>query len=337
VSGRLGLGPALLFCPADRPERFGKALERADAVILDLEDGVASADRHRAREAIVAFGRSLGETDQVSGDWAPDRAASGVVMRELSARDGVAHERSARDGVAHERSASHGSAPSDVARTVVRVNAVGSADIADDLAAVAATPFRTVMLAKAESSEQLDVLADALDGVRVIALCETARGVLAAPELARHPAVGALMWGAEDLVVSLGGASSRMPDGTYREVARHARSAVLLAAGAAEVDAIDAVHIDLDDLDGLAVEARDAVASGFAATACLHPRQVGVVRAAYRPTDDEVASALAVLAAADGSQGAFRHEGRMIDEPLIAQARAVLRRAGEERREPPRA
>jgi citrate lyase subunit beta/citryl-CoA lyase len=327
VSRRLGLGPALLFCPADRPERFGKALERADAVILDLEDGVASADRHRAREAIVAFGRSLGETDQVSGDSAPDRAASGVVTRELSARDGVAHE----------RSAPHGSAPSDVARTVVRVNAVGTADVADDLAAVAATPFRTVMLAKAESSEQLDVLADALDGVRVIALCETASGVLAAPELARHPAVGALMWGAEDLVVSLGGASSRMPDGTYREVARHARSAVLLAAGAAEVDAIDAVHIDLDDLDGLAVEARDAVASGFAATACLHPRQVGVVRAAYRPTDDEVASALAVLAAADGSQGAFRHEGRMIDEPLIAQARAVLRRAGEERREPPRA
>jgi citrate lyase subunit beta/citryl-CoA lyase len=329
VSARLGLGPALLFCPADRPERFGKALERADAVILDLEDGVASADRHRAREALVAFGGSLGETGQgqVPGDSAPEFAAPDLVAPELSARDGVAH-----DG-----SSSHRSAPSDVARTVVRVNAVGSADVAEDLAAVAATPFRTVMLAKAESPEQLDVLADALDGVRVIALCETARGVLAAPELARHPAVGALMWGAEDLVVSLGGASSRMPDGTYREVARHARSAVLLAAGAAEVDAIDAVHVDLDDLDGLAAEARDAVASGFAATACLHPIQVGVVREAYRPTDDEVARARDVLAAAEGSQGAFRHEGRMIDEPLIAQARAVLRRAGAETREPPRA
>ena len=42
MTGRLGVGPALMFCPADRPERFAKALERADAVILDLEDGVAA-------------------------------------------------------------------------------------------------------------------------------------------------------------------------------------------------------------------------------------------------------------------------------------------------------
>jgi citrate lyase subunit beta/citryl-CoA lyase len=39
------MGPALLFCPADRPERFQKAAERSDAVILDLEDAVAPADK----------------------------------------------------------------------------------------------------------------------------------------------------------------------------------------------------------------------------------------------------------------------------------------------------
>ncbi len=48
------LGPALLFCPADRPDRFAKALERADAVILDLEDAVAPENRGAAREAIAA-------------------------------------------------------------------------------------------------------------------------------------------------------------------------------------------------------------------------------------------------------------------------------------------
>ena len=47
------LGPALLFCPADRPDRFEKALERADAVIIDLEDAVAPDDREDAREALV--------------------------------------------------------------------------------------------------------------------------------------------------------------------------------------------------------------------------------------------------------------------------------------------
>ena len=48
-------GPALLFCPADRPDRFAKAAERADAVILDLEDAVADDAKHAARLALVAI------------------------------------------------------------------------------------------------------------------------------------------------------------------------------------------------------------------------------------------------------------------------------------------
>ena len=50
---RFDLGPALLFCPADRPERYAKALERADAVILDLEDAVAPGDKTAARGALI--------------------------------------------------------------------------------------------------------------------------------------------------------------------------------------------------------------------------------------------------------------------------------------------
>jgi citrate lyase subunit beta / citryl-CoA lyase len=46
-------GPGWLFCPADRPERFGKAAAAADVVILDLEDGVAAKDRDEARAALV--------------------------------------------------------------------------------------------------------------------------------------------------------------------------------------------------------------------------------------------------------------------------------------------
>ncbi|MGV9667279.1 HpcH/HpaI aldolase/citrate lyase family protein [Nocardia niigatensis] len=46
-------GPAWLFCPADRPERYGKALAAADVVILDLEDGVAESDKAAAREALI--------------------------------------------------------------------------------------------------------------------------------------------------------------------------------------------------------------------------------------------------------------------------------------------
>ena len=51
-------GPAILFCPADRPERFGKALERADGVILDLEDAVAPDAKPAARHNACAAAQS---------------------------------------------------------------------------------------------------------------------------------------------------------------------------------------------------------------------------------------------------------------------------------------
>lgn len=264
-------GPALLFCPADRPDRYAKALERADAVILDLEDAVDPSRRGAAREAI---------------------AASDL----------------------------------DPARVIVRVNASGSDDQAADLAALALTPYSAVMLPKAEGVDDLA----ALDGLAVIALCETAAGVRSAGELAAAAGVVALMWGAEDLVASLGGTSSRHADGRYRDVARYARSEVLLAAGAAGRSAIDTVHLDIADLAGLAAEAEDAVAVGFAATACIHPSQVETVRRAYLPTDEQIREAAELLAAAEAAGGGvFRHRGRMVDGPIVAHARAVLRRSSD--------
>ena len=138
------------------------------------------------------------------------------------------------------------------------------------------------MLAKCEGTADLV----GLEEFEVVALCETARGVLAAPEVAALPNVSALMWGAEDLVASLGGSSSRHPDGRYRDVATHARSHVLLAAGAHGVAAIDTVHLEIGDLEGLRAEAEDAAAIGVRIDR-LHPpvagrRRPGGVRARPR-------------------------------------------------------
>jgi citrate lyase subunit beta/citryl-CoA lyase len=262
------LGPAMLFCPADRPDRYEKAAERADAVIIDLEDAVGPSRKAAARDAMVGH-------------------------------------------------------PLDPDTTVVRVNAFDSGYFADDLMALGQTGYRTIMMAKAEDPQQLS----GLDRYRVIALCETARGVLAAPALAAAKNVIALMWGAEDLVASLGGSSTRFADGSYRHIAQHARSSILLAAGASGKAAIDTIHLDIADLDGLAAEAQDAVAVGFAATACIHPGQVGVIREAYRPTPDEVAFARALLDAAAGQRGVFRFQGQMVDGPVLRHAEHVVRRA----------
>lgn len=213
----------------------------------------------------------------------------------------------------------------DPERLIVRVNGPQTADFAADLAALSRTRVRRIMVAKAESAASLAPL----EGYEVIALCETARGVVAAEQLAALPQVTALMWGAEDLVASMGGTSSRRADGAYRDVARVARARVLLAAGAFGKAAIDAVHVDIGDLEGLSDEARDAAASGFRATACIHPGQVATIRAAYAPTPEQRTWAEGVLAAAEGERGVFRYDGRMTDEPILRHARALLRRAGE--------
>ena len=268
MSASFSLGPALLFVPGDRPERLSKALERADAAILDLEDAVAPDAKAHARAELIA-------------------------------------------------------ADPDPERVIVRVNGPETPDFALDLDALAQTRVRRVMVAKAEEPSALTPL----EGYEVIALCETAKGVLFAPQIAVLPQVVALMWGAEDLVASLGGTSSRRDDGSYRDVARLSRARVLLAAGAFGKRAIDAVHVDIADLDGLSDEARDAVASGFTATACIHPGQVATIRAAYAPPPEQVEWARRVLAAAEGERGVFRHEGRMIDEPILRHARSLVAQA----------
>lgn len=273
------MGPALLFCPADRPERYQKAATRADAVILDLEDAVAPAHKQRARGAILAQLGAAGDEPEL-----------------------------------------------DPSRTIIRVNPAGTGEFEKDLHCLAHTPYKTVMLAKAESPEQLEALAR----YQVIALCETATGVLNAPAIAAAPNVVALMWGAEDLLASLGGTSSRKDDGGYRAVALHARSSVLLAARAFGKEAVDAVYTNIPDLTGLAAEAADAVASGFGSKACIHPSQAAVVRGAFAPSEAEVSAAAALLqAAAAAGQGVFQYKGQMVDGPVLKHAEAVIRRAGE--------
>jgi len=264
------MGPAILFCPADRPDRFGKAMDRADAIILDLEDAVAPQEREQARQSLIAN-------------------------------------------------------PMDPDRTIVRINPADTKDFTLDLHALQQTRYQHVMLAKTDHPEPLQRLAN----YSVVALCETAKGVINAASIALAPNVVALMWGAEDLVASLGGSSSRRPDGQYREIARHARSQVLLAAGAAGKAALDSVYIDIADLDGLKAESDDAVASGFAAKASIHPGQMPVIREAFVPGPAEVAQAQRMLAAAEQHGGVFTFEGRMVDEPVLRHARKTLARAND--------
>ena len=213
--------------------------------------------------------------------------------------------------------------PLDPERTVVRINATGTDEQARDLEALADTAYTTLM-PKTESAAQVAALAPR----DVIALVETPRGAVFAAEIAAATDTVGMMWGAEDLVATLGG-GSRRPDGSYRDVSRHVRSTILLAASAFDRIALDAVHLDIRDIEGLQAEANDAVAVGFDATVCIHPTQIPVVRRAYRPSDEKLNWARRVLAAAQTERGVFAFEGQMVDSPVLKHAEMMLRRAGE--------
>jgi citrate lyase subunit beta/citryl-CoA lyase len=267
-------GPAWIFCPADRPDRYGKALAAADVVIVDLEDAVAPAAKAAARDAL----RGLAEAGEL-----------------------------------------------DTERTVVRVNGAqqdSAAEHALDLLLTQEIGVRRVMLAKTEHASDVTALPH-----DVVVLLETPAGIERAGEIAAADNAVAVMWGADDLVAGLGGTSSRYADGRYRDVARYARSRSLVAAKASGRLALDAVHMDIKDVDGLAAECEDAVAVGFDATVAIHPSQVAVIRSAYAPSAERVDWARRLLAHVGDDRSVTTFEGRMVDGPIYKQAERVLRLA----------
>lgn len=210
-----------------------------------------------------------------------------------------------------------------VERTVIRVNAADTDEFARDLVALEALPYRRVMLAKAETREQVEKLA----GYDVIALVESPLGVVNAAGIAQAENVIGFMWGSEDLTAALGGRGSRTADGVYHPIVQQARGQVLLAAKAYGRFALDSVFMDIPNLDALRAETDDAAAIGFDAKVAIHLKQVTVIREAYTPTSEQVTWARGLLAAAEHERGVFTYEGQMVDGPVFKQAQQILRRA----------
>jgi len=187
-----------------------------------------------------------------------------------------------------------------------------------------------VMLPKVESpdrvAETASLCADRGLDPAVFALVETAAGILSAQSIAAAPATDALVFGAEDLAADVG--ATRTDEGT--EVL-YAREHVILAAGAADVDAIDTVYPDFSDTDGLREEAEFALTLGYDGKLAIHPSQVDPIHAAFTPDPESVEWAENVLDARDAAaregRAVFRVDGEMIDAPLIAQAERIVERA----------
>ena len=271
-SRRRSLRRTRLYLPGNTPKLFINAgLYGADAIILDLEDAVAPAEKDAAR---ILVGHALAAVD-----FGPS-----------------------------ER--------------MVRVN-VGAAGLAE-IEALAPLGVDVFVLPKVETPAAVAAAHDAVlragGQAGLLVTLESARGVMAAAEIAAAPGVVAMTLGLEDYTADLG--ATRTADGVE---SAWARGQVLNAARAAGIQPLGSVYPAIDDDAGFARWVRRERDLGHEGVACLHPRQVALAHAALAPGDAEVAAAERVIAAAARAAGGVTSvDGRMVDAPVVARARRVL-------------
>jgi citrate lyase subunit beta/citryl-CoA lyase len=216
---------------------------------------------------------------------------------------------------------------------IVRVNGLRTPHFEADVAAVAWPGVDMINLPKPESAEDVRAAAamlaryEAARGIAppigILANIESPRGLRLAVEIASaHPRVVGLQLGLGDLFEPFG------IDRTDARAVYSMQLAVRLAAAEAGVWACDSVYGAVKDPDGYTREAEAARGLGFIGKSCIHPTQIALANAVFRPSDAEIAAARRVAEAARGAEikgvGAFLVDGRMIDIPFIKRAEAIL-------------
>jgi citrate lyase subunit beta/citryl-CoA lyase len=284
-----------LYVPGDAGERLSRAHTRgADAVIADLEDGVAAGRKPEARRQVAQW-------------LAAASAGASPTVTEL---------------------------PPAGPERWVRLNA--GDDAIDDLEAVFGPALSGVVLPKISTETEVEHLAAALGRleqahrwtsppVRIMALIESATGLLSAPSIARAPRVYCLQLGELDLAADLG----LEPSADESELLAARAAIVTASAAAGSAPPIGAVNPRVDDLAAFESSTVRLRRLGFVGRAAIHPRQIPVIHAIFTPSPDEVAQARRTLTRFDAEQSAGRGvwldvDGRMIDEAVIRRSRRIL-------------
>jgi citrate lyase subunit beta/citryl-CoA lyase len=214
-----------------------------------------------------------------------------------------------------------------LARTLVRVNAVGTPWHAQDLRLLADWVGRGLagaMVPKAEAAVDLRAVGLALGaGAQLVPLVESLPGLDAADLLARTPQVSRLAFGHLDFQLDLG-MRCEPEEGELASV----RFALVAASRRAQLPApVDGVTVDIGNQERLLADTRRSRGFGFGAKLCIHPAQVGPVNATLSPSESELEWARRVVEAAKARQGeAFSLDGRMVDLPVIRLAEQTLQR-----------
>ena len=278
---------SMLFVPADSERKLARGLDSgADALILDLEDSVAAANRPTARKLAREF-LDAHRPDRILRYVRVNPLPSGLALDDLAAT--VAGR---PDGILLPKCV-----PDDV-RTLDHYLAA--------FEAAAGMPVGKIRIVAIATETPQAVFA--LGGYAGVSL-----------------RLEAITWGAEDLSACIGG-SNKTIDGEYDGPYRLARSLCLLAAASAAVIAIDTIYPDFKDPEGLKAECLAARRSGFAAKMAIHPAQLATINETFSVSAAERDWAERVIAAfaANPDSGTLALDGKMIDKPHLVLARRLL-------------
>ncbi|HCK74039.1 MAG: CoA ester lyase [Acidimicrobiaceae bacterium] len=281
------------FVPGANEKMLMKSLDTAaDALILDLEDAVTPENKDSARVTVASW------------------------LREV-------------DFGRQER--------------VVRVNPLDSPWFTKDIEETMVTPPDSYLIPKVNNASEIAQIADLVSeqerlhghvagAVQLLILgTETPQGFLNIGELAAHPRVDALTWGAEDLSAAIGSRANRNAGGSYLPVFEHARVMCLVAATAWDKQPLDTVFVDFNDPEGLRAECLESATMGYTGKITIHPSQIDVVNEAFTPSSDEVEEARELLALFEEKQAeglmAFSFKGQMVDVPHLTRARKIVEMA----------
>ncbi len=215
---------------------------------------------------------------------------------------------------------------------IVRVNGLGTEQFQPDIEAIAGKGVDLVNLPMLETADDVHRAADALSKVErvrgippvsIMANIETPKAFRFAAEIATaSPRVVGLQAGWGDLIEPLDIDRYNPP------VIEALLLKIRIAAGEAGIWAYDGAWAHFKDTEGLKREAEMSRRLGYLGKSCIHPSQVPIVNAVYRPSDAEIAHSLKVVAAARENArkgvGAFTVNGRMVDAPFIRRAESIL-------------
>jgi citrate lyase subunit beta/citryl-CoA lyase len=203
----------------------------------------------------------------------------------------------------------------------LRVNSAATPWFEADLATASKLSIAGILLPKADSPADVERAAARIpEAFRIVPIAETASGVWNVLEVARMPGVERVAFGALDFQLDTG-----MHDevGVYDFV----RSRITVASRVAKVGApIDSVCLSIGDEAKIATDAARGRRFGCCGKLCIHPNQVRVSNAVFRPTDDEIEWAKSVLAerASRPTDAVFSHRGALVDRPVIERANQIV-------------